>query len=101
VPFEALRRLLVRQDRTRPAYEIAPAPPDLGPGSYSVPSASTTEIEPSDNDADLRGGLVPHSSRQRPGDVRKRWDGWGIESADQGPDSAIAAGNEIGPENTL
>jgi hypothetical protein len=45
------------------------------------------------------------SSRIRPGNGRgtsgKRWDGWGIESADQGPDSAIAAGNEIGPENTL
>jgi hypothetical protein len=42
--------------------------------------------------AALRVGLVPHSSRERPGDVKKRLE-W--------LEHRIAAGSEIGPENTL
>jgi hypothetical protein len=45
------------------------------------------------------------SSRIRPandrGTSRDDGKGWSIESAGQEPDSAIAAGNEIGQETTL
>jgi hypothetical protein len=46
-----------------------------------------------------------HSSRSRPANDRETsrndGNGWSNESAGQGPDSAIVAGSEIGPENTL
>ena len=45
--------------------------------------------------------IVPHSSRERPGDVKNDRNGWSIESAGQRPDSSVAAGSGIGPENTL
>ncbi len=45
------------------------------------------------------------SSRIRPANdrdtLRSDENGWGIESPGQGPDSRIAAGSEIGLENTL
>jgi len=45
--------------------------------------------------------FVPHLSRERTGNVKNDGNGWSIESADQEPNSGIAAGSEIGPENTL
>jgi hypothetical protein len=45
--------------------------------------------------------VVLHSSRERPGDIKKRRDRLEHRFAGQEPDSAIAAGNEIGPENPL
>jgi hypothetical protein len=49
--------------------------------------------------------LCPRSSRIRPANDRETsrndGNGWSIESAGQEPDSGIAAGSEIGPENTL
>jgi hypothetical protein len=54
---------------------------------------------------DRETGAVPgssrNSSRERPGDVKKRPDGWSIELAGQWRDSAVGAGSEIGLENTL
>jgi hypothetical protein len=48
---------------------------------------------------------LTRSSRIRPANdrdtSRNDENGWGIESAGQGPDSRIAAGSEIGLENTL
>jgi hypothetical protein len=47
----------------------------------------------------------PRLSRIRPANDRERsrndGNGWSIESAGQEPDSGIAAGSEIGSENTL
>ena len=47
----------------------------------------------------------PRSSRIRPANDREMsrndGDGWSIESAGREPDSGIAAGSEISPENTL
>jgi hypothetical protein len=54
-----------------------------------------------------RNALQPlvGSSRIRPANDRETsrndGNGWSIESAGQEPDSAIVAGSEIGPENTL
>ena len=45
--------------------------------------------------------VVPHSSRERPRDVKQRRERLDIEPPGQGPDWAIAAGSVIGPENTL
>jgi hypothetical protein len=54
---------------------------------------------------ELASNRCPRSSRIRPandrGTSRNDGNGWSIESAGQEPDSAIAAGSEIGPEDTL
>jgi hypothetical protein len=48
------------------------------------PPPPRPKIEPgADTDADLRGGFVPHSSRERPGNVKKQRERWSIESAGQ------------------
>ena len=58
-----------------------------------------------DHDAALASNRCPQSSRIRPANDRETsrndGNGWSIESAGQRPDSSIAAGREIGPENTL
>jgi hypothetical protein len=45
--------------------------------------------------------IVPHSSRERPGDVKERQNGRSFGSAVRGPDCCIAAGSETELENTL
>jgi hypothetical protein len=56
-----------------------------------------------DQDRELKS--LTRSSRIRPANdqdtSRNDRNGWSIESAGQEPDSANAAGSEIGPENTL
>jgi hypothetical protein len=53
----------------------------------------------------LASNRCPRSSRIRPANDREAsrnvGNGWSIESAGQETDSSIAAGSEIGPENTL
>jgi hypothetical protein len=46
-------------------------------------------------------GIIPHSSRQRPGNVKKRWGRPSKESAGQALNSDIVAGGGIGPANSL
>jgi hypothetical protein len=48
-----------------------------------------------------RTAVVPHSSRERPRDVKNDGNGWSIEPAGQESDLGIVAGSEIGLENTL
>src|SRR5207248_2944028 len=54
---------------------------------------------------DQQPNTARRSSRIRPANDRERSrndrNGWSIESAGQRPDSRIATGSEIGPENTL
>ena len=58
-----------------------------------------------DHEPALASNRCPRSSRIRPANDRETSrndrNGWSIESAGQQPDSAIAAGSEIGPDNTL
>jgi len=65
-------------------------------------SRSLTRLEPRQSVAhrDTVEAVVPHSSRQRPGDVKKGRKRSSRESAGQNP-SSISAGSETGPENTL
>jgi hypothetical protein len=70
------------------------------PESPSRPTCSPRKIRcvsrlPSDSP------VVPHSSRERPGDVKKRPDRLEHRFAGQRPDSAIAPGSEIGHSDTL
>ena len=73
---------------------------------WDAPSAGTPQSRLSHVSAYVfAGNPHPASSRIRPANDRETsrngGTGWKIKSAGQGPDSSIAAGSEIGPENTL
>jgi hypothetical protein len=72
----------------------------LGGRSFGRSGCACSSWSPGHHDAHR-----PRSSRIRPANDRETSrndrNGWSIESAGQEPDSSIAAGSEIGSENTL
>jgi hypothetical protein len=95
---------------TRRTWSTCPIAEDRRIGSdrrrssfYSVPTASTTENRTGSGHSCQR--CASPSSRIRPANDRETsgndGNGRSIESAGQAPDSGIAAGSEIDPENTL